>query len=210
MVVIPSNAPAARTHLSEIAAGGASDSIAGLREIDAASLKALLDARRAVVVDVRESDEHAKERIAGSVLIPLSRFDPARVPMDSDETCVVLHCKSGRRSAEAAGRLLSGGRRSVVHLKGGIEGWKAAGQRVEGNARAPISIMRQVQITVGVLLLAATALAGLVSPWFLVVTGALGAGLTFAGATGFCGLAMVLGAMPWNRSLRPGASCAPK
>lgn len=193
-----------------VSAGEAGQQRAALMEISAAGLKALMDAGRVVVVDVREPDEHAKERIAGSKLVPLSRFDVSQVPMESDAAGVVLHCKSGRRSAEAAARLLNAGRGTVTHLAGGIEAWKAAGLKVEGNTRAPISIMRQVQITVGLLLLAATALAALVSPWFLVATGFLGAGLVFAGASGFCGMAMVLGAMPWNRSLRVGTSCAPR
>ncbi len=51
----------------------------------------------------------------------------------------------------------------------------------------------------GVSLLAGVALGTLVSPWFLAIAAFFGAGLTFAGATGTCGLGLVLLRMPWNR-----------
>jgi hypothetical protein len=43
------------------------------------------------------------------------------------------------------------------------------------------------------------ALGALVSPTFYALAGFVGAGLMFAGATGFCGMARVFAAMPWNR-----------
>lgn len=172
-----------------------------VKEIDAATLRGMLDAGEAVLIDVREPDEHARERIAGSRLIPLSRFDPSAVTAARGGK-VVLHCKGGRRSAEAAARLAGAGREDVLSLKGGIDAWKSAGLPVESNTRLPIPIMRQVQIVVGVCVLAGSVLAYFVSPWFLALTGFFGAGLLFAGATGTCGLAAVLGIMPWNRAFR--------
>lgn len=172
-----------------------------LREIDAPTLKKLLDQGRATVIDVREPDEAARERIAGSRLNPLTRFNPAEVPPDNGKT-VVLHCKAGRRSAEAAAQLMATGRAEVTHLKGGLDAWKAAGFPVEANLKAPIPIMRQVQLVVGITVLAGSFLAWLVSPWFLVLTGFFGAGLLIAGATGTCGLAAMLGLMPWNQGLK--------
>jgi hypothetical protein len=51
-----------------------------------------------------------------------------------------------------------------------------------------------------------------VSPWFLALAAFFGAGLTFAGATGTCGLALLLMRMPWNAVRAPvgagGAVCA--
>jgi hypothetical protein len=60
--------------------------------------------------------------------------------------------------------------------------------------------MRQVMVTVGVMLMVFTTLAATVSPWFLVGTGFMGVGLFFAGATGICMLSTVLLKMPWNRA----------
>ncbi|MBM4108785.1 MAG: rhodanese-like domain-containing protein [Phycisphaerae bacterium] len=179
----------------------------GIREIEPREAADWVRSGRAVLVDVREPDEYAAERIEGATLVPLSRFEFARLP-SALEAPVVFHCRSGRRSLEAAARASGGGWSGVYNLKGGIEAWKGAGLPVI-RTRAPISIMRQVQIVVGAGVLAGSVLAWLVSPWFLLLTGFFGAGLLFAGSTGMCGMAAVLGAMPWNRALRPGgASCA--
>ncbi len=176
----------------------------GARELDAKQAAEWTADGRTTIVDVREPDEYARERIEGTVLVPLSRFDFTRLPGTPDSSLVFL-CRTGRRSAEAAARAAAAGWTCVYTLKGGIEAWKSAGLPVI-RTRAPISIMRQVQIVVGAGVLAGSLLAWLVSPWFLLLTGFFGAGLIFAGTTGMCGMAAVLSAMPWNRSLRGCAS----
>jgi hypothetical protein len=67
-----------------------------------------------------------------------------------------------------------------------------------------------VQLTVGTIVLLGTAAGAFLSPWALIVPAFMGAGLAFAGATGFCGLALVMGRMPWNRvaGLEQGAACS--
>jgi rhodanese-related sulfurtransferase len=86
-------------------------------------------------------------------------------------------------------------------LEGGIDAWIAAGLPTEHDRKAPLEIMRQVQIVAGMLVLAGVALGATVSPGFLLLSGFVGAGLTFAGATGFCGMARLLALAPWNRRL---------
>lgn len=179
----------------------------GVREIEPQQAAEWLAARRAVIVDVREPDEYARERIEGVTLLPLSRFDGARIPAPPGST-VVFQCRTGRRSLEAAARAVAAGWTDVYSLKGGIVAWANAGLPVI-RARVPISIMRQVQIVVGAGVLAGTLLAWLVSPWFLLLTGFFGAGLIFAGVTGTCGMAALLAVMPWNRSLRGVADSCP-
>ncbi|MFT3998170.1 MAG: DUF2892 domain-containing protein, partial [Asticcacaulis sp.] len=61
----------------------------------------------------------------------------------------------------------------------------------------------QTQLTIGVGLLIATLAALFVHPLFVLLAGFFGAGLTFAGLSGFCGLARLLALMPWNRSPLP-------
>ena len=173
--------------------------MASLLEIEPRELKKLLDSGLAIVIDVREPDEHAREHIPGSRLEPLSRLDAARVPADNGQT-VVLHCERGRRSAEAGAKLLAAGRPGATHLKGGLAAWKAAGLPLERKLKAPMPIMRQVQLTVGLVVVAGSVLSWLVSPLFLGLVAFMGAGLVFSGATGTCGLAAVLGMMPWNRT----------
>ena len=172
-----------------------------LREIDAPTLKRWLDEDKAVLIDIREPDEYAREHIAGSRLVPLSRFDAAEVAGDPDRIAV-FHCNSGNRTCTLASRVLGMGFAEIYHLDGGIQSWKSAGLPVERNPRAPISIMRQVQITAGSLVLLGIILAALVSPWFAALSAFVGAGLVFAGASGTCALASILGLMPWNRRFR--------
>jgi CHASE2 domain-containing sensor protein len=70
------------------------------------------------------------------------------------------------------------------------------------------SVMRQVQLTIGACVLAGSALAWFVDPRFVAVPAFFGAGLCFAGLTGTCGLAAVIGWMPWNRVRDKPGSCA--
>ncbi len=176
----------------------------GMTALDARRVREMLQGGECVVVDVREPDEHAREHIEGTTLMPLSRFDPAALP---EGATVVFHCRSGTRSQEAAQKALAAGCAGVCYLAGGISAWRQAGLPIVENHRAPISIMRQVQITAGSLVVAGTLLGAFVDPWWLVLSGFVGAGLTFAGVSGTCGLALVLGKMPWNKRAGVPTSC---
>jgi rhodanese-related sulfurtransferase len=169
-----------------------------IREVDAATVKQWLDRGEAVLIDVREPDEHARERIGEATLVPLSRFDPATIRAEPAKH-IVLHCRSGQRSREAAQRLAHTTGSEVCCLAGGIDAWRRSGQPVIENRNAPIPIMRQVQITAGSLVFIGTLLGAFVNPWWLIVPGFVGAGLAFAGLTGTCGMATMLSKMPWNR-----------
>jgi rhodanese-related sulfurtransferase len=171
-----------------------------LRQIKAAAVKTLLDRGDAVLIDVREPDEHARERIEGARLAPLSRFDPVSLVGEAERGKVaVFHCNSGNRTAQAADRLLGAGFAEAYQLEGGLQGWKRAGLPVIADRKAPLPIMRQVQIAAGSLVLLGIVLAVLVSPWFMALSAFVGAGLIVAGITGFCGMANLLLHMPWNR-----------
>jgi len=62
-------------------------------------------------------------------------------------------------------------------------------------------LSRRGFIQSGGMALLGAVLALLVSPWFIALSGFVGAGLMVAGATGFCGTARLLAAMPWNRKI---------
>lgn len=168
-----------------------------IKEIDALTLKGQLDRGECVLVDVREPGEHAREHIAGAHLVPLASLDPAALA-GLPASRIVLHCASGSRSARGAARLAAAGL-DVAHLAGGLPNWTKAGLPVVENPSAPIPIMRQVQIVAGSLVLAGAALGAFVHPGFYAISAAVGAGLIFAGATGFCGMAAVLAYLPYNR-----------
>lgn len=177
-------------------------------EVDPLTLRSWLAARECVLIDVREPDEFARERISGAILHPLSRFDPARIEIDMGQK-VVFQCRSGRRSADAAGRALTylGSSVPIINLTGGIEGWKAAGLPVELNTEAPrMSIMRQTQLTIGLGVLTGLLLGYLVHPVLLLLSALMGCGLVMAGITGACPLATGLSKMPWNKGVSDGNS----
>jgi adenylyltransferase/sulfurtransferase len=93
--------------------------------ITARELKDWQDAGKDVfLVDVREPAEYEINRIPGSVLIPkgeiLSGEALSRFPQDRQ---IVLHCKSGARSAEALAALKAAGFKDAVHIQGGIVSW---------------------------------------------------------------------------------------
>jgi rhodanese-related sulfurtransferase len=175
-----------------------------LKQIDAPTLKRWLDADKAVLIDIRETDEYAREHILAARLVPLSGFDADDFPKERDKIGV-FHCASGRRTGEAAARLLKTGFAEIYCLEGGLAGWKAAGLPTHLDRKAPIALQRQVQIAAGALVVLGVVLAGLVSPWFALLSGFVGAGLVFAGTTGTCGMANLLAAMPWNRPAAPAA-----
>jgi hypothetical protein len=103
------------------------------------------------------------------------------------------------RSAKAGAQLAALGGREVVNLKGGIGAWKRAGLPVRTDRSAPLPIMRQVQLVAGGLILVGAALGALVHPWFFALCAFVGAGLFVAGATGWCGMALLLARLPFNR-----------
>lgn len=100
------------------------------REIGPAELKALLDQGEALVIDVREPGEFAAEHIAGAVNLPLSSFDPARLPAADGKT-VILQCAGGKRSGMALDRCAEAQAAIDTHLAGGLGAWKSASLPVE-------------------------------------------------------------------------------
>ena len=87
---------------------------------------------RLLLVDVREANETALERIPGAILVPLSAFDPGAIPDPSGRE-VVFTCRSGRRSVTASLAAQEQGFPYGSHLAGGILAWKAAGFEVLTN-----------------------------------------------------------------------------
>jgi rhodanese-related sulfurtransferase len=89
-----------------------------------------LEEGRVVLVDVREPNETEVERFPGAVLVPLSSFDAATIPLPPGAE-VVFACRSGRRSVTAALAAQEQGFNYDAHLAGGLLAWKAAGLPTE-------------------------------------------------------------------------------
>lgn len=85
-------------------------------------------------------------------------------------------------------------------LEGGLANWKRAGLPTVQDKAQPRPLMQQVQIVAGSLVLLGVVLGYLLNPAFFLLSGFVGAGLLFAGLSGWCGMALLLAKMPWNRS----------
>ena len=110
--------------MSDDAADAAAGSTISVTQL-AAMLKERQDgARDFVLVDVREPNEYEINKIPGSVLIPKGEFmsGEALGKLGQDKP-VVLHCKSGVRSAEALAVLKGAGFADAVHVGGGVAAW---------------------------------------------------------------------------------------
>ena len=170
-----------------------------LRTIDAPTLKQWLDTGEAVLVDVREPAEYNAESIAGAKLLPLAGITKSALPNYACKK-LVIHCRKGGRGGSACEKLLAEDPNlEIYNLDGGITAWADAGYPVQSSGKFFLALDRQVQLTIGLCVLIGSLLAYFVNPQFFLLTGFFGAGLTFAGLSGFCGLAMVIARMPWNQ-----------
>lgn len=170
-----------------------------LHKLSPAQVHKRLQAGRAVLVDIREADEFARLHIKGAQLQPLSQWESAHLTIDPAAD-VIFTCRSGMRTGGACDRLAARVSGDAYVLDGGINAWQGAGLPVESNAKAPLEVMRQVQIAAGCLVLLGVTLGFAVHPAWFALSGFVGAGLTFAGLTGFCGMARLLLLAPWNRT----------
>jgi len=155
------------------------------------------------LIDVRTPSEYGEIHIGGSILMPLDRLDPGQI-----HGPVVLVCRSGKRAEQARQKLAAAGCADLAVLEGGVLGWERAGLPVK-RGKAVISLERQVRIAAGLLILAGVTLGFLVHPAFYGLAAFVGAGLTFAGLTDWCGMALLLAKMPWNQrgGNSAGSSC---
>ena len=98
-----------------------------LPKISPAEARRLLD-QGAILVDIREADEHAREKITGAHHLPLSKLDEADLALHEGKP-VIFHCKSGARTAGNASRLAQkvGGACEAFIIEGGLDAWKKAG-----------------------------------------------------------------------------------
>ncbi|MEO7100825.1 MAG: rhodanese-like domain-containing protein [Luteolibacter sp.] len=168
----------------------------------------LRSGKRIALFDVRTPAEYGEIHIGGSRLMPLDRLDPEAVKAAAEqfEQCVLI-CGSGKRAEQACQKLAAAGSDKLLVLEGGVTAWDAAGLPVNRGRKA-ISLERQVRIAAGLLVLVGVVLGTWVHPGFYGISAFVGAGLTFAGITDWCGMAMILAKMPWNQ--RCGTGCASK
>jgi len=164
-----------------------------------------------ILVDVREPVEHAEEHITGAQLIPLGQLEQRVSEIDRNAPVVTM-CRSGKRGSEGLKKLQALGFTNVRNLEGGILGWKEAGHQIARSGKKILPLMQQVQVTIGIGVLVGAILSLTANPNWVYLSASFGAGLVFAGSTGWCGLAILMSKMPWNRvagqSCRTSGNCS--
>ncbi|WP_373753140.1 rhodanese family protein [Neisseria weixii] len=151
----------------------------------------------AKLVDIRSPNEFAFQHIPNAQSCPLDTLSSQAFANDG---VVIFHCLSGMRTQQNADLLVRHTQNcaEVYYLDGGLNAWKQANLPINRRAGG-LDIMRQVQLIAGSLVLFGVILGAWVSPYFYGVSAFVGAGLMFAGLTGFCGMAKLLAYMPWNK-----------
>ncbi len=167
------------------------------QRISAAALRERIQSRENLqLIDVRSPGEYAAGHVACATNIPLEQLGP-RLPDLSSHSQVVLICESGQRATTAAGWLCE--RDDVLILDGGTKAWREAGYPVISSVTSHWSLERQVRFGAGLLVLTGALLAVLVDPAWVYLAMFIGAGLTFAGASGICPMGLLLARLPWNQ-----------
>lgn len=171
-----------------------------IKYINATELKQLMGNPNLHIYDIREQDEYNREHIDNAKNVPLSSFNEQSFSDLTNEAILVFHCQGGTRTKSCEPKLQALKFKNIMILKNGIQAWKQLGASTKKNSKAPLPIMRQVQITAGILVLLGIVLDLLISPYFKLLGTFIGAGLVIAGISGFCGMANLLMLLPYNKN----------
>ena len=98
--------------------------------VDVATVNAIKNRDDVLLIDVREQWEYDEKHIPNITLIPLGDI-PARMSELPTDKEIVLTCRSGNRSGQAAEFLRQQGFENVHNMEGGIVAWEAAGNPVD-------------------------------------------------------------------------------
>ena len=148
------------------------------------------------LIDIRSQSEHHREKIPNAENISLEKISDAK--FNQDDT-LVFHCQAGNRTKMAQKQISQVSCKEAYILEGGIDAWKKANLPTEFDRKAPLLLMRQVQIIVRFMVIVGVILSYLISPYFNLLSAFFGAGLLFAGLSGYCGLANMLMLLPYNK-----------
>lgn len=154
-----------------------------------------IQAGTAKIIDIRDPAEYTEMYIKGAQLVPAPLLELH--PLDTGKE-LIFTCRSGKRTEAARPVLERVVQGTGYMLEGGLQAWEKAGLPVEHGPKGPLPMFRQIQIAAGSLVLLGIFGSALWHPLYL-LSAFVGAGLIFAGITGFCGMGLLLAKMPWNR-----------
>lgn len=156
------------------------------------------------IVDVRTAPEFEAIHAVGAINIPLDTITDEGLAALNASQPIALICQSGTRAKTACNQLKNSD--GVIVIEGGTQAWEAAGHPVV-RGKETISLERQVRIVAGLMILTGVCVGYFVHPAGLGVAAFVGAGLTFAGVTDTCGMAIMLSQCPWNKSSAKSSTC---
>jgi len=111
-------------------------------------------------------------------------------------------CRSGNRAKQAAEKLTSKGFTDIHVIEGGMTAWAGANLPVIKGESKVWSLERQVRFAAGAFVLTGVLLSVFISPYLILLSAFVGAGLMFSAVTDTCGMGMALARMPWNQASR--------
>ncbi len=94
--------------------------------VTAEETKELVNRREVVLLDVRNVEEYNSGHIPDTLFIPLPELESRLNELDQSDR-ILLYCRSGTRSTQAAIILIENGFTHIYNMKGGITDWKALG-----------------------------------------------------------------------------------
>ncbi len=154
-----------------------------------------------VLLDVRTPAEFKSKHLPNAVNLPLDRLNPEQLSalkIDLKQPIVIV-CQSGKRAEKACELLTDLNCSDLKILAGGINACNQCSNFSFIEGRGVISLERQVRIAAGSFVMIGVLLGQLVNVGFYLIPAFVGTGLVFSGVTDTCGMALVLGKMPWNQ-----------
>lgn len=151
----------------------------------------------ALVFDIRSAKEYEKSHIAYSKNV--DRKELHKYASNAKNVPHYIICYSGYTSSMVCNQLISDGIQNVVNVQGGISEWRKLNLPIIGEAKASLSVIRQVMMVAGFLILMGVVLGIYVHSNAIYLSAFVGVGLFYAGASGNCFMARLLSLMPWNK-----------
>lgn len=149
-------------------------------------------------INVCTPAEYKEKHITGVRSAPLDTLSTQVAELNQKKT-VYVHCRSGNRGRQAIEKLQSlGVTAELVNVEGGLLAWEESGYETSSHT-SRLPIMRQVFIGAGGLVLGGVLLTHFVGYTFILLPLFVSLGLLVSGFTGWCGMALLLSRMPWNK-----------
>ena len=149
-------------------------------------------------INVCTPAEYKEKHINGVRSMPLDTLHTQVSELNQKKT-VYIHCRSGNRGRQAIEKLQAlGVTAELINVEGGLLAWGEAGYETASHTNR-LPIISQVFIGAGTLILGGVLFAHFINYAFILIPLFVSLGLLISGITGWCGMALLLSKMPWNK-----------